>query len=307
MYSFNEFNLTEEKKKIDKKDETELSNFIYSKDFGDVLVRIKDDEISKDLIMSYENLKTRYTYVDITEEDDIVTFLYADVANTLDDEVEAWTHRSRQKTRIGRFILKLFGDKYSEMSIERFVNKYKSVTRETKTYFRMFSGEDIKTYYDDRNTEDTGTLGNSCMKFERCQEYLEMYSDNPKKIKLLVLFEKDTPKAIGRALIWKLDNMSNTYLMDRIYTSRDSDRNIFRRYAKDNGIYLTKYDNPIGLEKVYVRINSGEYDFYPYLDTLFLYQPSTGILTDDINFTTKEDIVLILDGIYGDTRPFRRN
>ena len=80
------------------------------------------------------------------------------------------------------------------------------------------------------------------MKYERCNKYLDLYIDNPQKIKLLVLFGQDSSKIIGRALLWYLDS-HNHMMMDRIYTTHDSDVNLFKRYGYKNDLMFSMYDD----------------------------------------------------------------
>jgi hypothetical protein len=44
--------------------------------------------------------------------------------------------------------------------------------------FEIVSGDDIKKYYNEESyyTTGSGTLGTSCMRYSRCEEYLNIYS-----------------------------------------------------------------------------------------------------------------------------------
>jgi hypothetical protein len=305
MLKYNEFLFEKKKKKLDER--SELDDFVYSKEFGETLAKIKNDDVVKTIVVSYENMKSKYTFIDSTDKDDIVTFLYASISKELKDDDDPWSHPQRQEIKVGRLAHKLFKGRYDDMEIYSFVNKYKSVIREKSTILKLVSGRDIIKYYSVEFSESTGILGNSCMRHDRCQDYLDLYADNPSKIKMLTLFDKKNLNiCIGRALIWKLDN-HNSYLMDSIYTSNDSDSYIFRRYASLNGIYLTENDDSkYGIKDVFVQLKPKEYEFYPYLDTLFLYQPATGIITDNINNIQTQDDVYILDDIFGTARLYER-
>jgi len=293
-----------EKKKISKTTNTNNPkfDFIYSKNFGDVIGIFKINPISKNLILSYDNIKTKYTYIDITKEDDIISYMDAEIAKTLDENVDVWHHNGRKEMKIGRMINKLFTGRFEGEILEKFVNQYKSVIRENKTFFKIYKGDSIKQWYNEENTQSIGTLGNSCMRYDRCEQYLELYAENPEKIQLLVLFDKDSSLEIGRTLLWYLDSHQHI-MMDRIYTSKDSDINLFKRYAIDNGISLSVFDDNFnGLKGIYTKLKPQKYDFYPYLDTLFIYQPETGIITDTIRNIKQGKSVYVLDDIYGTAR-----
>jgi len=306
MLNYSKYLLLEKKKNNNtvKISETDLFDFIYSKDFGDTIRVFKQNPIVNDIILSYDKIKTKYTYIDITEEDDIISYMDATLAKTLDDNDDIWNHHDRKRMKIGRLINKIFPESNNE-NLERFVNQYKSVIRENKTFFKVLNGDNIVYYYSEDNTKQAGTLGKSCMKYDRCKEYLDLYKNNPEKISLLILFDKTNPDAIGRALLWKLDS-HNCILMDKIYTANDSDKNLFKRYAMDNGIFLTKHDDvDNGLKGFYSILKPKKYKYYPYLDTLYIYQPSNGIITDTIKNVDTNEEVYILDDTFGFYRYYK--
>jgi len=286
----------------DKTNKPKNFELYYSRDFGTTIGVFKSDPISTDIINCYGETKTRYTYLDITDNDDIVSYIQSDVAKDIPEE-DAWTDSNRQQMKIGRMINKLFPDKYNAEEIEIFVNQYKSVMRENRTFFKLFSGEEITQWYSEESTQEGGTLGNSCMRYDRCEQYLDLYTNNPQKIKLLVLFEQGSSKIIGRALIWYLDSHGHS-MMDRIYTTHDSDINLFKRYAYRNDMVFSTFDDEYnGLENIYTILKPEKYQFYPYLDTLNIYQPDTGILTDSIrNIQDDGGSIYVLDDTYGFAR-----
>jgi hypothetical protein len=124
--------------------------------------------------------------------------------------------------------------------------------------------------------------------------FFEIYTENPKVCSLLILKSKeDNNKIIGRALVWQLKDPQIT-LMDRVYYTNDSEMQLFRDYAKFKKWHYKHYNdssslaiaiNPEGEEARYssfnVDIRSGEYDKYPYVDTLKYYNEDTGLLTSD--------------------------
>ena len=137
--------------------------------------------------------------------------------------------------------------------------------------FKIVNGADILKAYHCENYDEGENMG-SCMRFTSAQKYLEMYTKNPNQISCLVLFNPKNKKVRGRALIWAMDDGSK--FIDRIYTTN-------KEYSKDFNAYISKYnlnsnspDGDVTLE------HGGEYDYYPYMDTLMYYTPDTGILND---------------------------
>ena len=209
--------------------------------------------------------------------------------------------QNRQTIRTGRGVKALLSKsdfKFSDAEIEQFVNKYKSAWDAMNDIFRKFelvSGDDIASWYDyNKYAEQRGTMGSSCMKGVN-SNYFDIYAKNPDKCSLLILKSDDDQKIKGRALVWKLDNPQVTYV-DRIYTNNDSDVELFKQYAYSKGWYHKPNQSSsndysmVGKEGAkneghlvvnLKSLNDGNYDRYPYLDTLKYFNTSTGKLTTE--------------------------
>lgn len=222
-----------------------------------------------------------------------------------------WT-KNRVSQRATRVINSLMPGKYQSNvkrgerpekpnDLETFQDQFTAIVEENSKKIVEVKGDLISFWYNCENYLDSskGTLGGSCMASrEKSRKYLQIYTKNPEKISLLILFpEGNQEKIIGRAILWKLDKLngedvSDQYYMDRIYTANSSDEFIFMEYAKRKGYfykssqsYGTDYDivTPEGNKqldmKVYIN-PSIEYEYYPYVDTLQYYHASDGELTN---------------------------
>ncbi len=218
-----------------------------------------------------------------------------------------WT-KNRGRQRVGRLIGQLFPGKYPPNppkredwldipnDIETFGNQFKAVVESRSKMIVEVKGEDIIHYYNCENYfKSTGTLGGSCMRGENQAKQLGIYSDNPNRVSMLILYPEDIrDKIIGRAILWKLDKINgedvegDKYFMDRIYTASDSDEYMYIEYAKSKGYYYKSnqtygynYEiiHPNG-DKLFtdleVQVGAVEYDLYPYCDTMQFYNPDTG-------------------------------
>lgn len=214
---------------------------------------------------------------------------------------DVWT-KNRQSVRTGRgvkAILNAAKKKYTDAEIEDFVNKYKSAFDRMNDVFNSFElvkGSDIAKWYRHGNYDQgrsMGTLGNSCMASVN-SDYFDIYVDNPDVCNLLILKNDEDNKIKGRALVWYLKKPSGVTFVDRVYTHNDSDIQLFRDYCKfKNWAYKKRNDSsddpcivlPDGTTKNYdelsVTIKSGEYDRYPYVDTLKYYNEDSGKLSTD--------------------------
>lgn len=182
------------------------------------------------------------------------------------------SNKTRGKVKIGRFINKLldvwFKDKgdrgdYSASDVERFVNVYSAKVLFNSTIYdklEIVQGEDIrKWYYEENYLSTLGQLGSSCMRYDECQKYLDIYVYNSEVCKLLILRMDD--KILGRALLW-IDIEGNKWI-DRIYTYKDNYKNLMNEWAIKND-YKSIYDTK---NIATIKIKDGSYKYYPYMDT----------------------------------------
>lgn len=195
------------------------------------------------------------------------------------------------KIKIGRYVTKLLDLYFSEDPIERrrytasdvekFVNKFISLMEykhNALDYFRIITGGEIKHWYlSDNYSSQTGQLGQSCMRYDSCQDYFQIYISNPNVCQLLI-FTDINDKLLGRALLWKLKD--DSLYMDRIYTTKDSSIELFNKWGDMNG-YKKKYTIS-NSNNLIVEISPDNYEFYPYMDTLKYYKPEQGILSSRI-------------------------
>lgn len=214
-------------------------------------------------------------------------------------------------TKVGRFVanfLSKAGVEFTHDELNDFIVKYKSEIKELKEKFSRFEvvkGNDIRHWYHERNYEDSnkGSLGSSCMRHSNCQNFFSIYTDNDDVVSMIILKSKnDDTKIIGRALLWDADLINRPdetedaeiKFMDKIYVNDYSDENFFIKYARAHGYYYKakqdSSDYPLMFDGkeltkdeslITISINSGSYDYYPYIDTVKYFNEDDGILTND--------------------------
>lgn len=209
-----------------------------------------------------------------------------------DDRYQRIWSQTRSPIRIGRFVTAVLAGadiKVTDKEKEDFVNQYKSafdIMNDAFLKFDVVKGKDIAFWYDMENYESTeSTLGNSCMA-EVDKSYFKIYTKNENVCSLVILYGDDGKvedgkfkgkKIKGRALLWKTDQ-GDTF-MDRIYTNRDSDVDLFKQYAERNGWWCKKSQNSEhnftaqrGTESknptYTVTLEESDFKHYPYVDTL---------------------------------------
>jgi hypothetical protein len=192
-----------------------------------------------------------------------------------------WNNTKRTDINAGRLFIKILTKakvNFEQSEIEKLVNLYKSSYDKLngKKFFELVEGDDILKYYHEKNYDvNSGDLSNSCMRYEKCQKFLNIYTKNPNQVKLLVLkLNPDSEKIIGRSLIWKLDN--GKYYMDRVYTSFSSDIDLYRKYAKENS-YLDYYDDD---SELVVSLENFDFKYYPYMDSMIYLDIDSGKISN---------------------------
>mgnify|MGYP003634942092 CR=1 FL=1 len=190
-----------------------------------------------------------------------------------------WKKDSRQTMKFGKAIAKIFKHAGTPYISDATIQDLSQAVKSKYTFdaeLKVVSGEDIRKYYHRDNYnggQRTESLGNSCMRHDSCQEYFDIYVDNPDKVTMLIASTSNG--IIGRALIWNTDE--GDLVMDRIYGG-ELTINAMKEYAKGNGIvhkYRQNYSNTtdwvtsigemVNKEYNITLVNNSE--FKPYMDT----------------------------------------
>jgi hypothetical protein len=241
----------------------------------------------------------------------------SDVNHLYNNEPWNLKDKARSDAKIAKLVNQIFPDKYSNKEVEEFTNLFKKIG-ETEAEFTLVEGEEIKHWYNVKQYEsDSGELGNSCMRYSRCKEYLDIYSKNPEVCRLLILKNEDGTKIKGRALIWKIkeiDIENVEYYMDRIYTIDDATKLMFQEYADKQGWlkrltsrYGDSRDFKLGdeeylNERATVELKNSVFDEYPYMDTFKRLQRSKNLLINDDDDDYEGCYIMThTDGGYDDT------
>lgn len=222
----------------------------------------------------------------------------AEKLRIVDNKEKALWSKGRQEIFVGRGIRALLtsaGVQFLDKDLEEFVNLYKATVDKMNDRFQYFESvkeQEIAHWYHYSSYEERhGSLGSSCMSNVK-SNYFDIYMSNPDVCELVILKSQDDDSLIvGRALLWTLRDGKK--FMDRIYTIKDSDVQLFRDWAKENGWYTKQYNSSsdsgranapdgtqVDLGTLIVDIKKGEYEAYPYLDTLKYFKPENGTLSN---------------------------
>lgn len=288
-----------------------MYKLILSRRFTNVLEKINDN-ISNQLLNlnNDEYFRFPFSYIDLGENDFITYTPSKIITSLLNEKVDFWI-TSRNDHKIGRFISKILVNEKPK-NIETFVNSYKSEikTINDQNFFEIVNGENFKKYYNYKYySKGGGSLNKSCMRYDVCENYFDFYIKNDDKVSLLILYDNNKDKILGRTLLWNIDD-PKIKLMDRIYTCNDSDQFLFKKYAIENGYYYKKtqrcdefdFISPSGnveyLDcKIYLK-NINYYNF-PYVDTFYLYHKKELYITNNKNEYLNNKYIIKLQAVNG--------
>lgn len=262
-------------------------------------------------IESKTDIKSTFTFIDLTDKNDMVSMVQSGRIyqiwkksgsdqsfkdwisyEKVNPDSQVWTS-NRSQIAIGRAFRKISSDtgkKIEDKTIEGFVNTFKSLYDfkwNLEGRFELVEGELIRKWYNLENyASRSGQLGNSCMRYSNCSSYFDIYVYNPKVCKLLILYEKLNKKEIsGRALVWTTE--SGEVYVDRIYTNKDSDIKLFESYVQKMG-WTTKWSYSRT-----VKLEVWDFEKYPYMDSFSILDFKNGVLYSDEDKWPAENLYLL--------------
>lgn len=233
-------------------------------------------------------------YIAISKEDPSkISYAYAEKLEKVSEE-EYWSFKGRVQAKPAAAIKK-FLKNVSEKDLDIFTSLYKAATAQRNFILQVVSGTELKKWYSGRSYQQTGgTLYNSCMKHDHCQDFFEIYMQNPEVCQMLIMLD-NSGYLMGRALLWNavdMDKNTEIKVMDRIYCV-DDNMNVpyFKEWADDNGYIYKKeqnWKNSLQFEsngvsffkKISVKIKKLSFIRYPYVDTFKFWDEKNSTLSN---------------------------
>ena len=257
-----------------------------------ILYQFEKNSLVAKLLLSphhdVDNLVDKYVdYISISSSDITkVSYLPHDrIRKVCDEDGDFWGSSMRFQAKPGSFINKLFKN-IPAKEIEIFSTLYRNITNMPDFIFKIVEGEEIKKWYKhDSYTENSGSLGASCMKAPVCQDFLNIYTKNIDVVKMIIMVGRDQ-MLIGRALLWEQNGIK---VMDRIYTISDEEYQYhFKKWADENGFLYKKeqrWNNTLHFEsngetvisKISFQLKNHNFELYPYVDT-FKFLDNNGVV-----------------------------
>lgn len=256
----------------------------------------------KSEVVSPTSGKVFVLFEELTDEDEKrYAVLNKDCLTLADfDDSNIWK-TSRNPIRIGRLVrplLRAAGITVTDREVEEFTNQWKATydfAADVLKQFDIVKGGEIAYWYDyNKYVDGGGTLNNSCMA-EVDSDYFEIYTSNS-QVSLVILYDDSgeisgekykSSKIKGRAILWDAEiNGQSAKFMDRIYTTYDSDVDLFKQFAQKNGWFYKDSQSMTPREyitdgtsksrpEIIVKVDKADCDYYPYVDTMcFCYTSS---------------------------------
>jgi len=284
--------------------ERKTFDLIISEELRAVLLEIESDSMVAKLLLKKRHdkedlVEDPINFISVAHDKTKISYLTTDRIAKIEDSRTSlfsetfspaslyWSSSRRFAVKPGGFISKLFKN-IPAKEVEKFSNLYRAQSNKAVFTLSVVDGLKMLTYYHVNSyAQERGTLGASCMKYDNCQDYLGIYTNNTNKVKMLVMLNSEGG-LMGRALLWDFDTHK---IMDRIYTISDEEFAFqFKKWATDNG-YLYKSEqnwyNTLNFEnlstpkqelKLSVKLDNFQFRRYPYVDTFKFFDEEKGLL-----------------------------
>ena len=136
------------------------------------------------------------------------------------------------------YILNSIFDKASPVECDFISTHFKELvskqSEELEKEVHIIKGELIRYYYDHRTyEEETGSLGNSCMRYWNLKFRFDLYCKN-NNVELITLINPTTKKLKARAVLWTIH--TGEKVIDRIFSMDESSKRKLASYAVTKGI-----------------------------------------------------------------------
>ncbi len=207
---------------------------------------------------------------------------YLPKASSLTGALSPWERSGRVQQRAGRFVRAYFTPEQlaengiGDVEIEQFAQLMKTRAAQPLEHVHLVSGDDIAYWYDGNTYHhDAGELNSSCMRYDECQRYFGIYTDNPSQVQMLCVFDgppdgaEEEPALLARGIVWTDDDGERW--LDRVYASYAMIPRVYA-HAEAMGIRNLRQEG----KDVTVTLEHPWHTSYPYMDTMeYLHEDGT--------------------------------
>jgi len=259
-----------------------MNKLVITKVLETRLRRIKDCSIAEQLLAL--PITPDINYLSISKEDNS-QISYMDTTKLEKFGVgKKWSVKLRSRARPGRVIQRILPN-LQDRDVESFVNKYSaaaSKSNKSENKISIVFGEKIKFWYHRKNYfRECGDLGCSCMKYDECQDYFGIYTENPDHVGMAIMVNNEN-KLLARCLIWYPNTKKDKSIIffDRIYACSDQTEFEMYNWCINKGFTQCSNKNinkPKNLPSIKIHLPNLKFSYYPYVDTFYY------LSTDNLN------------------------
>jgi hypothetical protein len=253
--------------------------------------------VAEEYMISMLNYKMNLRYIkdthrNFTIRDDGKMTMCPKGRVTLMSDNSRWSRDNRIEISYGRALRQIFqvDNLFIYDEVIEYLTHYLKSQYSFTGHLKIYEGEDIrKMYHEDNYVRRSGTLHNSCMKYDSTQSFLDPLVEHA-KILVAHPFDEHSDSylqggVMGRALLWK--TKCGQKIMDRIYGNATTQQ-AFIEWAKENNYiykseqnyhYPTRFIVNGELEQLEYSLDIRIHDYkeVPYMDTFKYYNDDTGL------------------------------
>lgn len=287
---------------------------LYSSEgFQSVLKMMSNPVSDKLLELIGTDIKTTFNAINITDMNDTISFVSdSQFQNKIKqglspEDVFSGTGMRLQISSVVRTVKRIMEENkidFDHSTYVKFGDQFKAAwtfhqfrNSDRDLPIREVSGDEIRHWYDEskyckKTINGHGTLGKSCMRFEECQDFFSMYTENPDKVRMIIMTDEEN-LLLSRALVWTTDK--GQYL-DRVYYTDPSEEEMIRIWFKEKHRSEMMYPD---MKPMTVELSNTNGP-YPYMDTFQFFDHDSGNIT---NFIPKSGDIYTLDDTEGGQYP----
>jgi len=284
-----------------------------SEGFQSVLKMMSNPVSDKLLELMGTDIKTTFNAINITDMNDTISFVSdSQLQNKIKqglsiEDVFSGSGMRLQISSVIRTIKRIMEENkidFDHSTYIKFGDQFKAAwtfyqfrNSDRDLPIREVSGDEIRYWYNEskyckKTLNGHGTLGKSCMRFEECQDFFSMYTQNPNKVRMIIMTDEEN-LLLSRALVWTTDR---GHYLDRVYYTDSSEEEMIRIWFKENHQSEMMYPEMKPMTVKLENINGP----YPYMDTFQFFDRDSGNIT---NFIPKSGDIYTLDDTDGGQYP----
>jgi hypothetical protein len=193
-----------------------------------------------------------------------------------------WEARVRLHKNPAGIVELLFPNTHTQRAKEVFTERYRNVIQQLEIkddLITIVEGDKIREYYSedsyiDTDDEDGGIIHSSCMRYESCQDYFDLYTKNTKNVGMAVILDI-YKKVRARCILWYPEGKEEgkPVWYDRIYGASTAVEKEMQAALEKRGFINISCKNTIKPDEepertIILEYGRSDIKYFPYMDTM---------------------------------------